>query len=223
MRETMDEAFVGDEIALRRIASYLHSMATAIDELSTLLMGVREGCDPNIFCHEIRPWFKGQDSDPNGRIWKFEGVDEDPKLTRPQELSGPSAGQSSLIHALDIFLGIEHGSSPSSKQWFERMQNYMPRHHRNFLRHLSTNPRPLRALVESSGDAELAEGYNLAVTALKGFRDTHVKIVAIYIVGPSRRAAPTAVAKETLKGTGGTDMMKFVKGTRDATANTVLP
>lgn len=169
MRATMDEAFVGDDIAVRRISSYLQSMGSVIHELAALLLGVREGCDPDVFCHTIRPWFKGQDSDPSGRAWIFEGVEEDPLLAQPKELSGPSAGQSALIHALDIFLGIEHGSSPSSKLWFERMQTYMPRHHRNFLHHLASNPRPLRALIESSGDSELAESYNSAVQALKVF------------------------------------------------------
>jgi indoleamine 2,3-dioxygenase len=167
MRVTMDEAFVGDDLALRRITSYLQSLAGVIGELSSLLLGVREGCDPKVFHDSIRPWLKGQDSDPGGRIWTFEGIDEDPLLVRPKELSGPSAGQSSLIHALDIFLGIEHGSSPTAKVWFDRMRNYMPRHHRNFLRRLSSNTRPLRALVESSGDSSLFDAYNLAVGALK--------------------------------------------------------
>jgi indoleamine 2,3-dioxygenase len=221
MRATMDEAFVGDDIALRRISSYLQSMATVIDESTSLLLAVREGCDPETFYNYIRPWFRGQDSDLAGRQWIFEGLDEDPRLVKPKELSGPSAGQSSLVHALDIFFGVEHGSSSSSQSWFDRMRHYMPRHHRNFLRHLSSNPRPLRAIVDASHDAELLESYNLAVKALKTFRDAHIRIVALYIVGPARRATDIQ-AGETLKGTGGTNLMTFLKSARDNTAGSIM-
>ncbi|TFK49792.1 Indoleamine 2,3-dioxygenase [Heliocybe sulcata] len=258
MRLTMDEAFVGDAIALRRITTYLHDMADVIRGMSSQLVRVREGCDPSVFYNEIRPWFKGADSG-SGK-WVFEGLDEDPTLVEPEELSGPSAGQSSVIHALDIFFGVDQyshsltlsGSSkeestanatyspPNKKSFLSRMQIYMPRYHRAFLRHLSANPRPLRALVAAHAtDApELLEAYNAAVTALKEFRDAHMRIVAVYIIGPSRKVANGIQEKqegkkrfteadtderEVLKGTGGTDLVKFLKGVRDRTASAVIP
>ena len=132
-----------------------------------------------------------------------------------------------------------------------RMQSYMPRHHRAFLRHLAANPRPLRALVESESgplrqtedglqstegqrSPELLAGYNAAVTALREFRDAHLRIVAMYIIGPARRvdagnrAIPelstdaTVHASVNEKGTGGTNAMMFLKGVRDLTAQAVL-
>lgn len=246
MRATMDEAFVGDDIAILRITSYLHSLAAVIEDLTKLLLSVREGCDPQIFYNEIRPWFRGADSDSHGKKWVFEGMEMDPELKEPLELSGPSAGQSSLIHALDIFLGVDKyshashvtgkfpavngsseadkpSSSPPAKRpaaFLERMKSYMPRHHRLFLGHLQTNPRPLRALVETANSTELTEAYNVAVTALKVFRDAHVRIVAIYIVGPSRR---TNEPPEAAKGTGGTSAIQFVKSVRDQTASAIIP
>ena len=245
MRATMDETFVGDDIAVRRITSYLHSLASVIADLTKLLLAVRDGCDPQKFYHEIRPWFRGADSDVDadghGRKWIFEGMELDPSLQEPTELSGPSAGQSSLIHGLDIFLGVDRyshaadvtGKAPAassaassasavgsterpSVSFLTRMQSYMPRHHRAFLRHLSANPRPLRDFVEKSGSDTLVEAYNAAVSALKVFRDAHVKIVAIYIVGPSRRG------QRGLQGTGGTHSIRFVKSVRDQTAGAVL-
>ncbi len=238
MRATMDEVFVGDAIAVRRITSYLHTLAGVIEDLTKLLLAVREGCDPQVFYNEIRPWFRGADSDGQQRKWVFEGIEMDPELKEPTELSGPSAGQSALIHSLDIFLGVDRYSHASnvtgnsstaasekvsidkpSVSFLTRMQSYMPRHHRGFLRHLSANPRPLRTLVESAGDDELTAAYNDAVSALKVFRDAHVRIVAIYIVGPSRRGArPDG---ET-KGTGGTDAISFVKSVRDQTAGAII-
>lgn len=251
MRATMDEAFVGDDIAIRRITSYLHSLAGVIGDLTTLLLAVREGCDPQVFYNEIRPWFRGADSDVDHK-WIFEGIELDPEIQEPTELSGPSAGQSSIIHALDIFLGVDRyshaphvtgtsgsgsstGSSSSSSSaaaatsnaaaekpsisFLTRMQSYMPRHHRAFLRHLSANPRPVRDFVENSGSDQLWDAYNVAVSALKVFRDAHVRIVAIYIVGPSRKGQRPECE---LRGTGGTNSIRFVKSVRDQTAGAVL-
>ncbi|KAI0324741.1 Indoleamine 2,3-dioxygenase [Cubamyces sp. BRFM 1775] len=248
MRAIMDEAFVGDAIAVRRITTYLRALADVIRDLRQLLADVRLGCDPQVFYDEIRPWFKGADSDTKGRKWIFDGIDLDPTLEEPTELSGPSAGQSSLIHALDIFLGVDRyshshfpvgrsqtsassaASSSSSSApgpppkvpFLTRMQSYMPRHHRAFLRHLQANPRPLRRLVEQSDDAALREGYDVAVTALKEFRDEHVRIVALYILIPSRKAAGADKVAGAPKGTGGTDAFQFVKGVRDQTAGALL-
>ena len=244
MRATMDEAFVGDDIAVRRITSYLHSLATVIGDLTKLLLAVREGCDPQVFYNEIRPWFRGADSDTHGKPWIFEGIELDPDLKQPLELSGPSAGQSALIHALDIFLGVDkysHAAHITGKSsacsaeakkppppadaakgptaFLERMKSYMPRHHRNFLGHLQADPRPLRGLVETADSPELTDAYNTAVSALKVFRDAHVRIVAIYIVGPSRRANQ---APDAARGTGGTSAILFVKSVRDQTASAII-
>ncbi|KAI0695396.1 Indoleamine 2,3-dioxygenase [Cytidiella melzeri] len=224
MRATMDETFVGDEIAIRRITAYLHSLSSVISELTKILLAVHEGCDPLVFYNQIRPWFRGADSDVDaGKKWVFKGLELDPELRYPAELSGPSAGQSSLIHALDVFLGVDRYSHAShdkpSVSFLTRMQSYMPRHHRNFLQHLSANPRPLRDFVEASESEVLTEAYNAAVTALKVFRDAHVRIVAMYIVGPSRR---NQRPESDLRGTGGTNSIRFVKSVRDQTAGAIL-
>ncbi|KAJ7025765.1 Indoleamine 2,3-dioxygenase-domain-containing protein [Mycena alexandri] len=221
MRATMDEAFVGDDIAMRRITTFLDRLATVIDDLRALLATVRDGCDPTVFYTAIRPWFRGADSDPNKRTWAFDGLDSDPSWTYPSELSGPSAGQSSLIHALDMFLGVAEFSHASGltgasstktdttkkSPFLERMQLYMPRHHRNFLNHLAANPRPLRAIR---------------------LRDYHITIVTSYIIQPARLAAAMeakaegVATEQPLKGTGGTELAKFLKAVRDRTAAAII-
>jgi len=149
MRATMDEMFIGDELAVSRITGYLHKLASIVRDLRDILLDVRKGCDPSTFYHSIRPWFRGEDSDPARRKWMFQGVEK-----QPTDLSGPSAGQSALIHALDVFLGLDNcnvvqgGVSPDQRTLLRRMQTYMPRHHRSFLQHLSANPRPVRTLLE---------------------------------------------------------------------------
>ncbi|KAJ7168668.1 Indoleamine 2,3-dioxygenase [Mycena filopes] len=309
MRATMDEAFVGDALALRRITTFLTRLATVIDDLRVLLATVRDGCDPSVFYNAIRPWFRGADSGVGeaARRWVFEGMEGEPGWVYPAELSGASAGQSSLIHALDMFLGVAAFShapgltgasasasaststtSPAQGQqqettkkspFLERMQLYMPRHHRNFLNHLAANPRPLRAIVASAaagdagegaedagdegvdaaGGAELLGAYNAAVGALKRFRDYHITIVTAYIIQPARRAAAAAASSSTtttstpissflaatatpgqalkgelekekqgeegeepLRGTGGTELARFLKAVRDRTAAAII-
>ncbi|KAK1221994.1 hypothetical protein PQX77_015173 [Marasmius sp. AFHP31] len=265
MRSTMDELFVGDEIAVKRITTYLTRLATVINDLTGLLMAIRDGCNPEVFYHEIRPWFKGADSD--GEPWVFEGLDREEAegLEVPAELSGPSAGQSSLIHALDIFLGVHEyshsstitgdeslsssasasastsSSSPpptnAKKSFLDRMRLYMPRHHRNFLSHLGSSQRPLRQFVINNAGAgqegsALMDAYNQAIVALKEFRDKHIVIVTLYIIGPARRATQRSTeteggeevqqGKEELKGTGGTNLARFLKDVRDGTKGATL-
>ncbi|TFK27865.1 tryptophan 2,3-dioxygenase [Coprinopsis marcescibilis] len=258
-RQIMDEAFVGDDIAIRRITEYLHELGVVIKDLSTMLMSVREGCSPDVFYNEIRPWFRGEDA-TGGSKWEFEGLELDETLSPPTELSGASAGQSSLIHTLDVFLGVDQfshskapedsstSSAPSTSStrgqqqqqprsaFLKRMQAYMPRHHRAFLNHLANNPRPIRDLVlVQSGEGhepgnKLLDSYNAAVQALKEFRDKHMIIAALYIIGPARRIAAgeretqgkAGQVSEPLKGTGGTDLAKFLKGIRDQTRGAIL-
>ncbi|KAF5392814.1 hypothetical protein D9757_000909 [Collybiopsis confluens] len=184
MQSTLDELFVGDSIAVRRITQYLDklgggpnasSLASSrgiIGEMEIELNDMTTECDPRVFYDEIRPWFNGIDPSnlkEGERKWIFDGIELDKMLEVPNELSGPSAGQSSIIHALDVFLGVQQYShsknltgqrgetnqpsstSPSTQtqkpSFLSRMQLYMPRHHRNFLTHLQNQSRSLRALV----------------------------------------------------------------------------
>ncbi|KAG9314773.1 Indoleamine 2,3-dioxygenase [Chiua virens] len=235
MRATMDEIFLGDEIALRRVTGYLHQLALVVEDLTGILLDIRRGCDPEFFYHSIRPWLCGEDSDPTNRKWIFEGFDEHPGIEPPTDLSGPSAGQSALIHSLDIFLGLDNCSTGEGafhddrRTLLRRMQIYMPKHHRNFLRHLTASPRPVRNLA-IDGDPKLVEAYNEAVRSVKRFRDAHIQIVAIYIIGPASRkravvqdAEIVGVEKSSaLKGTGGTHLVRFLKGVRNKTAEAVV-
>jgi indoleamine 2,3-dioxygenase len=233
MSSIADEAFIGDAVAVARIAASLHALSGVIDSLAETLLAVRAGCDPEVFYHAIRPWFKGEDAAPGGRRWAFAGATPaDARALR--ELSGPSAGQSALVHALDVFLGVApatHGAGlaapTSATPFLERMQAYMPRHHRAFLAHLARAPAPLRALVQR--EPRLVEPYDAAVGALKRFRDAHMRVVALYIIGPARRAAAREAEERgrwlpegELKGTGGTELVQFLKGVRDRTEGALL-
>ncbi|GAA5857335.1 hypothetical protein JCM8547_002227 [Rhodosporidiobolus lusitaniae] len=115
MSATLDEAFFDDEVSLTRIASYLRALVPHIDELNALMAGAvkgsfgpngREKIVPEEFYWEIRPWF-------NGGKWVYEAAGANGE-DQEMEWGGPSAGQSSLVHALDLFLGVDHSPRPSS-------------------------------------------------------------------------------------------------------------
>ena len=260
MRSTMDELFVGDNIAIRRITEYLHQLTIVIRQMKLILLNIKKTCNPEIFYHQIRPWLRGEDRQ-SGRKWIFEGIEQDPSLVEPVELSGSSAGQSTILQALDIFLGVDHFGEEKEEEEqsnrcleqqgsiLKRMRLYMPRHHRNFLTHLENNPRPLRQLVTSiisssgsSSDTDqglLKKAYNDAILSLKDLRSSHMNIVALFIIGPAARhdrlISTTSDSdsdhvgfekrnEELLssKGTGGTDMVRFLKGIRDRTGDTLI-
>lgn len=111
------------------------------------------------------------------------------------------------------------------------MRNYMPGPHRRFLENLSaqSNLRPW-ILASSEGSPE-RQAYNSAVERLKSYRDVHIQIVTRYIVLASRKPQPgqragkvnlatvsargTDAVNHRLAGTGGTELMPFLKQTRD--------
>jgi indoleamine 2,3-dioxygenase len=258
MRVILDEIFIGDDIAVRRTTKYLSALARVIRDMKTLLEGLKTRCDPDRYYNDVRPWLCGQDADVGGRKWVFEGLFEDGvcppssekadyaegvgdaadiAIAEPTELSGPSAGQSSVIHVLDVFLGVNHESSDGKPSFMTRMKAYMPYQHRLFIDHLASYPRSLREFVmarQGSREGELKKAYNEAVKALKVFRDAHMIMAALYILGPARRARDRAAEVENSKakevperkphiGTGGTQLVSFLKDTRTRTMRTIIP
>ncbi|KDN36277.1 hypothetical protein RSAG8_10965, partial [Rhizoctonia solani AG-8 WAC10335] len=66
--------------------------------------------------------------------------------------------------------------------------------------------------------------YNAAVRELEGFRNEHIKIVTLYVIGPARRAQQTTAGgaedDSEMRGTGGSNLAKLLKGMRDDTKRT---
>lgn len=123
----------------------------------------------------------------------------------------------------------------------------MPGPHRRFLEYIASisNIRPYALSLPASSDVRQA--YNAVVMKLGGFRDKHIQIVSRYIILPASRPAPetskykdvkknrvnlaSATSKtahsesncanpreeKVLYGTGGTDLIPFLKATRDET------
>lgn len=125
------------------------------------------------------------------------------------------------------------------------MRNYMPGPHRRFLEYIASiaNIRPYALSLPSSSDVRQA--YNAVVMKLGAFRDKHIQIVSRYIILPASKPAPESSKYKDVKkkrvnlasatsdtaadsgnklremkvfyGTGGTDLIPFLKATRDET------
>jgi indoleamine 2,3-dioxygenase len=79
---------------LSHISCALEALTGIIDELNDILKSVRSTCDPHAFYFSIRPWFRGSDADgAESPGWIYAGIDP----ARHLELSGPSAGQSTVM------------------------------------------------------------------------------------------------------------------------------
>lgn len=203
MSATLDEAFLNDTLARIRITSHLTSLASQIDLCTAAVASMRSACSPSVFYHIIRPWFNSFPLLLDGEMIDF---------------GGPSAGQSSFVHSLDLFLGIAHTAEDDSAEstFLQRMLQYMPGAHRTFLRHLETEALPVRAMAMAEGSPALSRAYDGCVDAVRKLREEHMKLVTVFVIAFARKEKGAREAEEAL-GTGGTRAMDLLKRTRLAT------
>lgn len=115
----------------------------------------------------------------------------------------------------------------------------MPGPHRRFLEHI-TSIANIRSYVHHQvSDNAVIDAFNIAVQSLAAFRDRHIVLITKYVVIPSRKplgeVQPTrlnlaisstliqsseAGKSVGLKGTGGTNLIPFLKQSRDETRET---
>ncbi|KAL1757496.1 Indoleamine 2,3-dioxygenase [Schizophyllum commune] len=217
------------------ISCMLTRLKLVIEDLDKLIKGVRPHCDPHLFYWKIRPWFIGSTKE---HPWIFEG--EEPG----SDLLGPSGGQSTLMHAIDVWLDVDHmlrykrvpepcdANKRADLGFMRRMWRYMPGVHRDFLEYLEVAPVRLRNLAKEV--PALREPYDAAVMAMKRLRDAHIGIAVLYVVSAAKELPPgcplsmMAKAMEAKgpegksKGTGGSEVSTLLKAGRDATRRTML-
>jgi len=205
-----------DGSRLQQVSTHLDQLASVVDELTEILTNLRTDCDPAVFFNRIRVWF------PGGKLI-FELGDG---KSIEEEWMGSSAAQSSIIQALDAFLGIEplthkpqerydvKPSDGSKMAFLARMRLYLPADHRAFLEELGRFGQQMRSFILNHPDREQATGtteaYNRVIDAMQKFRSGHIRIVALYVTTQQRKG-------EKSGGTGGTSGVQFLKSIRDQT------
>lgn len=126
--------------------------------------------------------------------------------------------------SVSLLTRISSVPSASSAEFLQEMRTYMPPAHQKFLHSLESKP-SVRKFVLSEGDDNLQAIYNECVDAMTSLRNYHLKIVTKYIVIPANlsKNQPSEDPSEAVnKGTGGTDVMKFLKSVRDTTKAALL-
>ncbi|PON28984.1 indoleamine 2,3-dioxygenase [Trichoderma gamsii] len=191
LRLSTDEIKAGNGLNVDRIAMYLTQAGKIIKEMKDILMSIKELVSPEVFYHDLRPWLVGADADMWGRKWAWEGKEEvEGSKQMLTKISGPTAGQSPLVPALDAYLGIEEDDSKSA--FLDRVQIYMDHKHDEFLRILRSEKKFIRCFIqeiaeEQSTSSPIVVAYNAAVQEMKRFRDAHLIIVALYVIVPSKK------------------------------------
>ncbi|OAX40265.1 Indoleamine 2,3-dioxygenase [Rhizopogon vinicolor AM-OR11-026] len=234
---------VSDLASICKINRLLTRLSAVVRRIEETMASMRETVDPSTFYWQVRPWFNGSATGTSGISWVYEDGPDASTL----DLSGPSAGQSSVMHTLDIFLDVDFklhqrrhpAPSDANKRsdvgFMERMRRYMPGDHRDYLSYLANTSRPVRDLAQRT--PAVKEPYNALVLALKKLRDSHIRIACLYVVSMSRSTkvppgCPVFAMMRRMErqqnqeghstGTGGNNLSLLLKSNRDATARTAL-
>ncbi|UKZ50493.1 hypothetical protein TrVGV298_004756 [Trichoderma virens] len=191
MRLFTNEIDAGNNLDIDRITMYLTQTTRALEEMKGILLSTKELVRPEIFYNDIRPWLVGADADPWSQKWAWEGKEDvESSEEALKNISGPTAGQSPLLHTLDAYLGIKESNSKSS--FLDRIQGYMDHKHRTYLQSLRSRNSHIRSFVQDIAkkqgtNSPVVVAYNAIIKAFKSFRDAHLIIVALYVIIPSRK------------------------------------
>ena len=185
-----NEDGVSAENALLQIANALARMHTSFRQIT-------KGCSPNIYYHTLRPFLFGFDDIVYEGVTEFQG--------KPQTLRGETGAQSTLIPAVQNYLGLQHAHGGLSEH-LEIMKGYMPKPHRELL--ASIDQTHIRSWVAKQSSQNVRDAYNLCLRRVVEFRTLHLNYAHAYIA--SKVKDP--------RGTGGTEFMRWLKQLRDETA-----
>ncbi|KAI8941223.1 hypothetical protein NX059_002459 [Plenodomus lindquistii] len=136
-------------------------------------------------------------------------------------------GHRLFIQTLEA-LSIQDAISPSLRTHMSVENTTSP--FRTYIKHVYTTRGAPSELASSSDQAtQLIVAYNNVLRALKDFRDEHFRIVSLFVINQASKPPPgqepstvTAqtngnfLTKAPLKGTGGSDLAKLLKGYRDS-------
>ena len=167
-------------------------------------------CDPYIYYHRVRPYIFGTKDNPdlkNGLIY------ENQFNNLPQFYRGETGAQSSIIPFLDGALGITH-TNDNLRPYLNEMREYMPPLHRKMIENVE---RESIAKTYINKSKKLEKEYNACLEEIRKFRAKHLEYAAEYIHKQSQTQNAFGTGGSTIRGTGGTPFMKYLKKHRDET------
>ena len=190
-------------IELRRIIKSLKAV-------NKIFSRMPEKCDPYVYYHRVRPYIFGTKDNPDlkqGLIYENQFNNE------PQFFRGETGAQSSIIPLLDGALGVEH-TNDNLIHYLNEMRDYMPPKHRKMIEYVEKTSQAKKFIDKSK---KLTKEYNGCLEEIRKFRAMHLEYAATYIHKQAQVNNTFGTGGSTIRGTGGTPFMKYLKKHRDET------
>ena len=194
----------------KEIKSLLIKIHKSLVEVIEIFSRMTERCDPYIYYHRVRPFIFGSKDNPD---LKSGLIFENQFENTAQFYRGETGAQSSIVPSLDGALEIQH-SNDTLRHYLNEMREYMPPNHRRFIEKLESSSQ-IRGLINQS--AKLKDSYNNCLEQLTNFRSLHLKYAGMYIHQQSQQKNPFGRGGSTIRGTGGTPFMSYLKKHHDET------
>ena len=194
----------------KEIKSLFIKIHKSLVEVIEIFSRMTERCDPYIYYHRVRPFIFGSKDNPD---LKSGLIFENQFENTAQFYRGETGAQSSIVPSLDGALGIQH-SNDTLRHYLNEMREYMPPNHRRFIEKLESSSQ-IRGLINQS--AKLKDSYNNCLEQLTNFRSLHLKYAGMYIHQQSQQKNPFGRGGSTIRGTGGTPFMSYLKKHHDET------
>ena len=190
-------------IELRRIIKSLKAV-------NKIFSRMPEKCDPYVYYHRVRPYIFGTKDNPDlkqGLIYENQFNNE------PQFFRGETGAQSSIIPLLDGALGVEH-TNDNLRHYLNEMRDYMPPKHRKMIEYVEKTSQAKKFIDKSK---KLTKEYNGCLEEIRKFRAMHLEYAATYIHKQAQVNNTFGTGGSTIRGSGGTPFMKYLKKHRDET------
>ena len=203
-------SLLNDKNSEKEFLKYLNNICKSLKKVNDIFSRMPEKCDPYVYYHRVRPYIFGTKDNPNlkqGLIYEGEFNN------KPQFFRGETGAQSSIIPFLDGALGIYH-SNDNLRYYLNEMRDYMPPEHRKMIEDIEQ-----RSVIKDyiSKSKILMRKYNLCLEEIRKFRAMHLEYAGSYIHKQAQRNNSFGTGGSTIRGTGGTPFMSYLKKHRDET------
>jgi len=188
----------------------LSRILKSLKKVNYIFSKMPEKCDPYIYYHRVRPYIFGTKDNPDlkkGLIYENQYNNE------PQFFRGETGAQSSIIPLLDGALGVKH-TNDNLRHYLNEMRDYMPPKHRKLIENVEKKS-IVKTIIGSS--KKLSKQYNSCLEEIRKFRAQHLEYAASYIHKQAQTSNSFGTGGSTIRGTGGTPFMKYLKKHRDET------
>ena len=201
---------LNEDNKVSEFSSELRKIIQSLRRVNEIFSKMPDKCDPYIYYHRVRPYIFGTKDNPDlkkGLIY------ENQFDNKPQFFRGETGAQSSIIPFLDGALGIEH-TNDNLRPYLNEMRDYMPPSHRKMIERVEKRS---KAKIYINKSKKLVKEYNDCLEEIRRFRAQHLEYAATYIHKQSQIKNPFGTGGSTIRGTGGTPFMKYLKKHRDET------